>query len=181
MAWRAGDNTGPRNTKSKLNWQVVREIRQYYAEGATQGELARHYGVSTITVGRVVREESWRDGGSKPVLRFNTDPVIPPMEELPPAERRQLEAKIAASVKRTQELLAMPEAERADYVKLKAELGSASSTSSTSSVSLPVNPELTLDKIMQREAMKSAEIVERTMAKLGETGMDDGLVELGKK
>ena len=177
MAWRAGDNTGPRNTKSKLNWQVVREIRQYYAEGATQGELARHYGVSTITVGRVVREESWRDGGSKPVLRFNTDPVIPPMEELPPAERRQLEAKIAASVRRTQELLAMPAAERADYVKLKAELGGVGSAGGAR----PVDPELTLDKIMQREAMKSAEIAERTMAKFEEKRIDDGLAELGKK
>ena len=178
MAWRNGDNTGPKGNNAKLDWQKVREIRQYYGEGATQSELSIHYDVSINTIRSVVRGESWKDGKNIPIVRFNHEPVIPPMSELPEAERVRLEAKIAASVKRTQELLAMPEPERADYVKLKAELGGVGSASS---VSLPVNPELTLDKIMQREAMKSAEIAERTMAKFEEKGMDDGLAELGKK
>lgn len=43
----------------KLTLDQVGEIRRYYAEGATQGALARHYGVAIGTIGRIVRGESW--------------------------------------------------------------------------------------------------------------------------
>ena len=46
---------------AKLNWESVEKIRLYYKEGATQGELARHYQVSINTIGQIVRRESWRN------------------------------------------------------------------------------------------------------------------------
>ncbi len=46
----------------KLNAELVREMRQHYAEGATQGQLGKYYGVSVVQVGRIVRGESWSEG-----------------------------------------------------------------------------------------------------------------------
>ena len=48
-----------RGKAGKLTLDQVGEIRRYYAEGATQGALARHYGVAIGTIGRIVRGESW--------------------------------------------------------------------------------------------------------------------------
>ena len=49
-----------KNSKAaKLTPEMVRQIRQYYAEGATQGDLCRHFGVSVGQIGRIVRGESW--------------------------------------------------------------------------------------------------------------------------
>lgn len=46
----------------KLDAKKVRDIRELYARSeATQGQLARDYGVSVITIGRVIRHESWQD------------------------------------------------------------------------------------------------------------------------
>lgn len=52
------DNLGAR----KLTSEQVAEIRQHYAEGATQGALARHFKVTIGTIGRIVRGESWQGG-----------------------------------------------------------------------------------------------------------------------
>jgi len=46
---------------AKLNWQIVHEIREAYAQGATQGELCRKFKVTIGTVGRIVRNEAWID------------------------------------------------------------------------------------------------------------------------
>jgi len=49
-----------KNSKAaKLTPEDVRAIRQHYAEGATQGDLCRHFGVSVGQIGRIVRGESW--------------------------------------------------------------------------------------------------------------------------
>ena len=49
-----------KNSKAaKLTPEDVRAIRKYYAEGATQGDLCRHFGVSVGQIGRIVRGESW--------------------------------------------------------------------------------------------------------------------------
>ena len=50
------------NAARKLTAYEVAEMRKSYAEGATQGALARSYGVSVGQVGRIVRGESWQAG-----------------------------------------------------------------------------------------------------------------------
>jgi DNA-binding XRE family transcriptional regulator len=52
---------GQRNLRAaKLTLVKVRQIRELYAEGQyTQGELGKHFGVSAIQIGRIVRGESW--------------------------------------------------------------------------------------------------------------------------
>lgn len=45
---------------AKLDPEVVYQMREEYALGATQGSLARKYQVSIGTVGRIVRGESWQ-------------------------------------------------------------------------------------------------------------------------
>lgn len=52
-----------RNRQSaKLTAEQVGEIRAHYADGATQRDLGAYYGVSPLTIGRIVRGESWRGG-----------------------------------------------------------------------------------------------------------------------
>jgi len=52
-----------RNTKAaKLTITEVREMRERYAEGWTQGRLSAEYGIGIIQVGRIVRGECWKDG-----------------------------------------------------------------------------------------------------------------------
>lgn len=46
----------------KLTAGDVAEMREHYAQGATQGALSRHYGVTIGQVGRIVRGESWQEG-----------------------------------------------------------------------------------------------------------------------
>ena len=46
--------------RQKLTSVEVAEIRQHYGGGATQGALARHYGVSVGQIGRIVSGESWQ-------------------------------------------------------------------------------------------------------------------------
>ena len=45
---------------AKVTPEDVVNIRQAYEDGATQGELARQYGVGVGTIGRMVRGESWQ-------------------------------------------------------------------------------------------------------------------------
>lgn len=54
-----------RNKTRKLTQGQVQEMRQFYGEGATQGALAKHYGMSVGQVGRIVRGESWREGAGQ--------------------------------------------------------------------------------------------------------------------
>lgn len=46
----------------KLTAGQVAEMRQHYAQGATQGALCKYYKVSVGQVGRIVRGESWAEG-----------------------------------------------------------------------------------------------------------------------
>jgi hypothetical protein len=50
---------GERNGASKLTEGEVREIRRLYAEGISQRELGRRYGVSHPAIGMIVRREKW--------------------------------------------------------------------------------------------------------------------------
>jgi len=50
------------NVKSaKLTWAQVRRMRELYAVGWTQGKLTREFDVGIAQVGRIVRNESWRE------------------------------------------------------------------------------------------------------------------------
>jgi hypothetical protein len=60
------DTRGRRNTEAQrlsvsiLNEQAVRDIREYYARGdVTQQTLAEVFGVSLMTINKVVRRMSW--------------------------------------------------------------------------------------------------------------------------
>ena len=56
-----------KNSTHKISDQQVRELKKLYAEGYTQGSLARHFGIGVAQVGRIVRGESRRDvGGAAP-------------------------------------------------------------------------------------------------------------------
>ena len=50
------------NAARKLTAYEVGELRRMYQEGATQGALAKSYGVSVGQIGRIVRGESWQQG-----------------------------------------------------------------------------------------------------------------------
>ena len=50
------------NPAAKLTWPEVREIRALYATGdSTLGTLSNRFGVSTNTIAKVVRRDSWQD------------------------------------------------------------------------------------------------------------------------
>lgn len=51
-----------KNTSRKLTLELVQQMRKDYGDGATQGALARYYGVSVVQVGRIVRGECWMEG-----------------------------------------------------------------------------------------------------------------------
>lgn len=63
-AFRARTRERPRGTavhNSRLDEETVRQIRARHAQGSiSQRALAREYGVSLHTVGKVVRRESWQ-------------------------------------------------------------------------------------------------------------------------
>jgi len=50
-----------RNHNTKLGLDEVRDIRRFFAEGATESQLSRWFKVSRITIHRVVNRESWKD------------------------------------------------------------------------------------------------------------------------
>lgn len=55
-----GVRIGENNGMSKLNWDVVGEIRTRYAQGGvTYADLAVDYGVGARAIGKVVRGERW--------------------------------------------------------------------------------------------------------------------------
>ena len=88
---------------AKLTATAVAEMRRLRAAGATQGALARMFGVSVVQVGRICRGEAWQEFGGRVVQDAEQD--------LTAALQRQAmahmptEEELAASIKRTQELL----------------------------------------------------------------------------
>lgn len=50
---------GSRNPMAKLTWDQVREIRAMVQAGATQRQAVARYGVSPMTVSRIVRGQTW--------------------------------------------------------------------------------------------------------------------------
>ena len=73
---------------SKLSASEVVEIRRLYLEGMTQGALCREFGVSIVTIGRIVRGETW--------------------QKLPVAEKPLSEGEMKASQERVLAMLAKP-------------------------------------------------------------------------
>ena len=87
---------GPGNTKaSKLSNEDVYEMRRLYQdEGWSQARLARHFGVVTNTVGRVVRGESHQHVPS-PV---NPNDVAERLMELQERKDAEVLGKISAAI-----------------------------------------------------------------------------------
>jgi hypothetical protein len=50
---------GERNAKAKLTANAVREIRRRHAGGESKESLGRHFGVSGVAIGKVIRGKSW--------------------------------------------------------------------------------------------------------------------------
>lgn len=50
---------GSDNPGARLTWDLVREIRRLYAEGVSQGKLAKQFGVNQPQISRIVRNLSW--------------------------------------------------------------------------------------------------------------------------
>ena len=79
---------------SALNWMKVRELREAYGGGETQGSLSKRFGVSVITIGRIVRGESWQEKGGGGAVVRGAGGFVPPvmtMEELDRSAQRMLE------------------------------------------------------------------------------------------
>jgi len=55
------DPRGTRNPMARLTWGQVREIRSLAGIGTVQRRLAERFGVSPMTINRVVRGESWKE------------------------------------------------------------------------------------------------------------------------
>jgi hypothetical protein len=52
---------GESNHSSKLNWEQVRAIRESFANGVKQSDLARQYGLDKTTIGAIVHNHTWRE------------------------------------------------------------------------------------------------------------------------
>lgn len=58
------NQNGIKNPSSKLTWRIVEEIRNEYKNGySTYDSLAEKYNVSTSTIGRLLRRETWIQPG----------------------------------------------------------------------------------------------------------------------
>lgn len=51
--------SGARNPMAKLTWDQVREIRAMVQAGSPQVDAVRRFGVSPMTVSRIIRREAW--------------------------------------------------------------------------------------------------------------------------
>lgn len=78
-----------RQGNRKLGYGMVQDIRTRYAGGATQGSLARAYGISVGQIGRIVRGESWMDAEG---------PVEGPEKAVPDADYFERLAKKAFAI-----------------------------------------------------------------------------------
>jgi hypothetical protein len=54
-----GPRLGSENGKSKATDELVRQLRRLFAEGATQAQLAREFGMALPTVHNIVKRKSW--------------------------------------------------------------------------------------------------------------------------
>lgn len=52
---------GDRHPLARLTWDEVREIRKKVPEGFTQEEMASLYGVKREAIGKIVRNERWKE------------------------------------------------------------------------------------------------------------------------
>jgi hypothetical protein len=52
-------NCGTQNPNAKLTWDQVREIRAMVRAGALQKQAVKRFGVSPMTVSRIIRGEAW--------------------------------------------------------------------------------------------------------------------------
>lgn len=59
MATKKRSPGGERHGRHKLSWQCVHLIRSECAQGTTQSEMAKRYGVDPSTISNVVRGKSW--------------------------------------------------------------------------------------------------------------------------
>jgi len=57
---RGHNHVGAKNGRSKITEADVREMRRAYVGGETQTSIAARYGMSQVTVSKIVRHESWR-------------------------------------------------------------------------------------------------------------------------
>lgn len=55
------DQSGERCHFCKLNWDVVREIRQKKEEGELTKDLASRFGVSSSAISSIVRRKTWKE------------------------------------------------------------------------------------------------------------------------
>ena len=53
--------TGASNGRAKLTEELVREIRERFAMGASALALTKAYGLSRVGVDNIVKYRSWRD------------------------------------------------------------------------------------------------------------------------
>ena len=54
------NQNGSKNPASKLTWKIVDEIRKEYKKGySTHESLAKKYNISSSTIGRLLRRETW--------------------------------------------------------------------------------------------------------------------------
>lgn len=58
---RGGGLCGENNPRSRLTWEKVREIRRRVAAGAVQRHLCDEFGVSPMTISRIVNHQLWRE------------------------------------------------------------------------------------------------------------------------
>jgi hypothetical protein len=87
---------GSKNTRAaKLDATKVHELRMKYHNGATQGSLAREYGISVNQVGRIVRGESWQQ---------YHNPAMPEVQTMQP-QREITDEEIQASLNKLQGML----------------------------------------------------------------------------
>lgn len=64
-----------RNGTRKLDDTQVRQLKQLYEEGYTQGSLARYFGISIGQIGRIVRGESRRETGTAALPQQRLDEI----------------------------------------------------------------------------------------------------------
>jgi hypothetical protein len=72
---------GERNGRSKVTWELAREIRRLHAEGMSGYALARQCQLNAGTVRSIIREETWREVD----CADGTPEPEPPPVESPPA------------------------------------------------------------------------------------------------
>lgn len=99
------------NTRAgKVTGEQVLDIRSKYAEGWSQGRLARHFALSVGQIGRIVRGEAWQElGGDAPRGRWQAG-QSPAMDEAAAqsAQKMAQQLEAAQSAARREALAAVP-------------------------------------------------------------------------